>query len=118
MENVIIILVVVILLTVGVRSFVNRSKGKSSCCGGSSKTANTKTKTLDHVIETKTVFVEGMMCDHCSARVEKAIDKIEGASADVNWEKGKVLVSMSVEISDDEIRKAVENAGYTVTEIK
>ena len=65
---------------------------------------------------TKTVMIEGMMCPHCQARVEKALNAIDGVSATVDLEKKSAAVTGDV--SDEVLRQAVTDAGYTVTGIQ
>ena len=65
----------------------------------------------------KTMKIEGMSCGHCSGRVEKALNGIDGVSATVNLEAKTASVSLSKEVSDDVLRKAVEDAGYEVVSI-
>jgi P-type Cu2+ transporter len=63
---------------------------------------------------TKTVKVEGMMCQHCEKHVQKAlmeIDGIENAVAD--HEADKVEITLSKEVAEDDIKKAIEEAEYT-----
>ena len=68
---------------------------------------------------TKTIGIEGMMCSHCEASVKKALEAVEGVvSADVSHEKGNAVVSLSSEVSDDVLRKAVEDKDYKVTGIE
>ena len=67
---------------------------------------------------TKVMKIEGMSCEHCSARVEKALNMIEGVSAKVKLEAKEALVELESEISNDVLRKAVEDAGYEVVEIR
>ncbi len=64
------------------------------------------------------VIIEGMMCTHCSGRVEKVLNEIEGVSATVNLEEKKACVTCDDKVSKEQIKTAIENAGYTVIEIK
>ena len=64
----------------------------------------------------KTMVIEGMMCMHCKAHVEKALNEIEGVTATVDLENK--TASITGDISDDVLIKAVEDAGYTVISIK
>ena len=64
---------------------------------------------------TKTMTIEGMMCKHCAARVEKALNAVEGVTAAVNLEAKTATVTGEAE--DAALRKAVEGAGYTVVSI-
>ncbi|MDE7163770.1 MAG: heavy metal translocating P-type ATPase [Clostridia bacterium] len=66
----------------------------------------------------KLITVEGMCCDHCAARVEKALSAVSGVvSADVKLKKNLAVVRSREEISDEEIKKVIEDAGYKVTDI-
>ncbi len=67
----------------------------------------------------KTMKIKGMMCGHCEARVKKTLDAIEGVSeAVVSHKKGTAIVKLSAEVSDETLKSAVENDGYTVLGIK
>lgn len=67
----------------------------------------------------KLVTIEGMCCDHCAARVEKALSAVNGVvSADVKLKKNLAVIRSRDEVSDEEIRKVVEEAGYKVTGIE
>lgn len=67
----------------------------------------------------KTLFIEGMMCPHCEARVKKALDMIDGvASSEVSHEKGTAVLTLSAEIPDEKLKTAVEEQGYKVTGIE
>lgn len=68
-------------------------------------------------IMTKTMIIDGMACEHCKARVESALNAINGVSASVNLEKKAAEVQISGETSDEELRKAVTDAGYTVVSV-
>ena len=62
--------------------------------------------------------IEGMMCTHCSGRVESALNALAGVTARVDLEKKTATVTAGAEVSDDALRKAVEDAGYKVTCIR
>ena len=66
----------------------------------------------------KTLFIEGMMCQHCVSTVKKALEAVDGvAEADVNLETGKATVTLQNDISDDILKKAVEDQEYRVLSI-
>ena len=65
---------------------------------------------------TKTMKIEGMMCAHCSGRVEKALNDLPGVTATVNLEAG--TASVTGDAPDDVLTKAVTDAGYTVVSIQ
>ena len=66
----------------------------------------------------KILTVEGMMCTHCSGRVESALNALPGVSAHVDLEKKTATVTAAPEVTDAMLRKAVEDAGYKVTKIQ
>ena len=68
---------------------------------------------------TKTVYIEGMMCPHCEARVKKTLEALDSVSeAEVSHEKGTALLTLTGELDDETIRSAVDGQGYKVTGIK
>ena len=67
---------------------------------------------------TKTLTVEGMMCMHCEARVKKALEAIDGVeSAVASHEAGTAVVTLSKDVPDDVLKKAVEDQDYPVKDI-
>ena len=68
---------------------------------------------------TKTILVEGMMCEHCEARVKKALEKIDGVvSAVASHNDGTAVVTLDREVADEVLTSAVEEQDYKVTGIK
>jgi len=66
----------------------------------------------------KTVKIKGMSCGHCSDRVEKALNNIDGVEAKVNLESNSAKLKLSHEVSDETIKKAVDDIGYEVVEVE
>ena len=67
----------------------------------------------------KEMKIEGMMCGHCEARVKKTLESIAGVSeAKVSHEKGTAVITLSEEVPEETLRKAVEDQDYKVLEIK
>lgn len=65
--------------------------------------------------KTVTLNVEGMMCMHCEARVKKALEAIDGVeSAAPDHEKNICTVTLSGDVSEETLKKAVEEQGYKV----
>ncbi len=64
----------------------------------------------------KKLMIEGMMCRHCAARVEQALNALPGVCAAVDL-PGQCAVVRG-EADEDALRRAVESAGYRVTEIR
>ncbi|HEY5589981.1 MAG TPA: cation transporter [Paludibacter sp.] len=66
----------------------------------------------------KTLKIKGMSCGHCSARVEKVLNNIDGVEAKVDLESNSATLKLSHEVSDESIKKAVDDIGYEVVEVK
>ena len=67
----------------------------------------------------KIVSIEGMCCEHCAARVEKALSAVHNVvSCDVKLKKNCAVVRSREPVSDEDMKKVVEDAGYKVTGIE
>lgn len=78
----------------------------------------TQNKKQEEVFMKKIVTIQGMMCGHCVAHVEKALKNLGAEEVTVSLENKTAEVISTQPLNEDEIRKAIENAGYTVTEIQ
>ena len=65
----------------------------------------------------KTMKIEGMMCGHCTGRVEKALNALDGVQAEVSLEDKAAYLTIDGDVSDDTLKKAVEDEGYQVVSI-
>ena len=67
----------------------------------------------------KVMTIEGMMCVHCEARVKKCLEAVSGVEeAVVSHEKGTAEVTIADGVTDDVLKKAVEDQDYKVTGIE
>lgn len=66
----------------------------------------------------KIMKVDGMMCEHCKAHVEKALNSIDGVKAVVDLKKKEVSIVTSKVVADETLMDAVKEAGYKPTSIK
>ena len=67
----------------------------------------------------KKIMIEGMVCGHCEKAVKNALEKIDGVtSAEVSHVSKQAIVTLNKEVSNEELRKAVEAEDYTVTGIE
>nr|WP_325258689.1 heavy metal translocating P-type ATPase [uncultured Oscillibacter sp.] len=67
----------------------------------------------------KTMKIEGMMCGHCEARVKKALEALpEVQTANVSHESGTAVVTLSGSLTDEALKKAVEDQDYKVLGIQ
>ncbi len=103
--------------------FKNRRR-KAVCAGKTCKfsgvedAAGTKNISEDDLMKT-IVNIEGMCCEHCAKRVENALSAVAGAvSVDVKFKKNVAVMRSREELSEDEIKKVVEDAGYKVISVE
>ena len=66
----------------------------------------------------KTLKIEGMMCGHCTGRVEQALNAMDGVSATVSLEGKSAEVTLTKDVSDEALVKTVTDAGYEVVDIQ
>ena len=86
---------------------------------GRDKKIKANNKNKEETTMTKTMKIEGMMCGHCEARVKKVLEALpEVDAAEVSHEAGTAVVTMNAEVSDDVLKKAVEDQDYKVLAIR
>lgn len=80
---------------------------------------NLKNEKKERMEMKKTMKIEGMMCGHCEARVKKCLEALDGVeSASVSHESGTAEVTLVSDVSNDVLKKAVEDQDYQVTGIE
>ncbi len=63
----------------------------------------------------KTIKIEGMMCGHCSGRVQKVLLETDGVlSAEVSHETGTAVVTLAKDVADEVLKNTIEKEGYKV----
>ena len=68
---------------------------------------------------TKTLYVKGMMCGHCEARVKKALEAVDGvASAVADHNNGTAVVTLTKDVSNETLKAAVEAQDYEVAGVE
>ena len=95
----------------------------NALCLNFAKIRNTKQNKQNNQTEEqnmeKTMKIKGMMCKHCEARVKNALEALpEVSEAVVSHKRDTAKVTLSAEITDEALKKAVEDQGYPVIEIK
>ena len=65
----------------------------------------------------KIIEINGMHCEKCKARAEKALNSLEGVSAKVNLAKKIAVVSIKGEVSDETLKNTVTELGFEVVGI-
>ena len=76
----------------------------------------TETKETNEM--TKTISIEGMMCPHCVRHATEALNKLEGVSAVVSLENKNAVCTLTADVSNEVLTKAIVDAGYEVTGIE
>lgn len=66
----------------------------------------------------KTLVIEGMSCGHCASHVERALNSIDGVRATVNLAAKTAEVESARPVDDEQLKKAVQDAGYEVVAIR
>ena len=119
MVNAIVILILILIAIFAIRGTIKHMKGESPCCGGggASEIKEKPSKLERPVIGEKIVQISGMTCEHCVNREMRALNKIDGVSANVSLKGKRAVVSYDREIDVNVLKKAVEDAGYTVESI-
>ena len=116
MGNVIILAILLVMVVLAVNSGRKHFKGSGGCCGGGGEERPHK-KLEEPAIGQRVLSVEGMHCESCQARIEKAIDRLDGVVCKTNLHKKTATVTFSQPVSDDTLKEIVEKLGYRVTDI-
>jgi copper chaperone len=111
--------VLAVIVILALRAAAGHFRGEGGCCGSAAKSVKAETKKLsDAVTAEKILSIGGMHCENCAARVQNALNSIEGVSAEVHLTDKTALVRMSRPVNDGELRAAVARAGYEVLSVK
>ncbi|MBQ4235501.1 MAG: cation transporter [Treponema sp.] len=121
MGTVFIIVILLLAAAFAIKSVVHRIRHGSSCCGERDvpeKKIRPKDKNKSNYSHKYILTVDGMHCSNCARHVENALNSSEGIWASVNLEKKAVSVLSKHELDDNFLRSKINDAGYTVLEIK
>lgn len=119
MVDAVILLLVLIVMIFAVKGSIRHFRGEGPCCGGGSTPAAEVNKKLDRPVIGETVIrIGGMHCEHCRQNVADALNRIDGVSAKVDIKKGQAVVAYDRAVDAAVLKKAVEDAGYTVVSIQ
>ncbi len=102
----------------GIRQMDKDSVEKDSSSEISSTSKKNKANQEERKMN-RTMTIEGMMCGHCTGRVQKALEGISGVESVVmSLENKTAEVSLKEDVADDVLKAAVTEAGYEVTGIR
>lgn len=113
MTDLLIMAIILVAVGIGIKESAKHFRGESGCCGGSSVKPVRK-KLKGKVVRTYTIPIQGMHCENCVNTVTSVINDIDGAAAKVSLRKKTAKVSCDREVNIEEIKKAIQNAGYEV----
>lgn len=112
MENIIILAVFALCIAAAVPVALRHFKGQGGCCGGGNIKA--PKKHLSNVLYRKTFTVKGLHCAQCKARVEEAVNDLNGIMGKVNLKRKTLTVFYNQEVEDQILAAAVARVGYTL----
>lgn len=117
--TIIIVLVLIAIAVISVLSYVK--KLRSGCCGASDekvKRVRVTDRDKSHYPFSAVLTVDGMVCGNCAARVENALNELEGVWASADVEHGTVTVRMKQQLEERLLRDTVNHiGGYTVMKV-
>ena len=117
MENGIIVGIILVMLVFALLRAKKHFAG-GGCCGSGSNTIRSHKELSSPMIGEKKMLVEGMHCANCQARVENAVNRLDGVVCTVNLRKKTATVSYSKEVPDAALKEIVEKLGYKVLEVR
>lgn len=115
MGDYIIIGILLVVVVIAILHTKKHFKG-GGCCGSGSNTIRSRKTLTEPKIGEKTLVIEGMHCENCEARVENALNRLDGVACRVK--RKTATVSFSAPVSDETLKKTVEDMGYKVMEIR
>lgn len=121
MGNVLIIGLLILLVGWAVFKTIQKSKKGGGCCGDHEETLRrlpVQDRNKSHYPYKCTLSVGGMTCENCAVRVENALNAVPDTWAKVDIAEKTASVLSKSEPDENQLRRAVQNAGYVVTEMK
>lgn len=118
MGTAIIVIILLLIVFFALKGSLKHFKGEGGCCGGSPAVKVKKKKLEGTVVAEKVIYIDGMHCENCRNSVEGKLNAVDGAVAKVNLNEKMAVVSMDRMIEDAILKKAVEDAGFTVVDIQ
>lgn len=118
MENLIIVLVLLVVVGGAAWQTARKFRRGGGCCGSHEtvkRTARVRDRNKAHYPYQVTLQIGGMTCENCARRVENALNRLDGAWATVRIGSHSAVVRLKAPPDEAALRRAVRDAGYTVT---
>lgn len=116
MATAIIVVILVLICIFSVKSYLKKLRG--GCCGAGGDGPEKKVKVADrnkaNYPYQSVAVIDGMVCGNCAARVENALNSMEGVWAKVDLSKKQAVILSKAPLEEQTVRSAVRNQGYTV----
>ena len=112
MANYVIMAALAVVILLALRSALKHFRGEGGCCGGGAAPAPSFKAPDADMNESFTIKIGGMKCANCAARVQAAINTIDGVSARVSFSEGTAVVRARSQSQETAVRQAVVKAGY------
>ena len=120
MGTIIIGVILAVIVIFALRSAIHKAKYGGGCCGEREaaekkvKVADKNKKNYPYVYELE---IDGMTCSNCSARVENALNRLDGVWAQADFGTAKAVVRMKQPADEHLLRKTITDAGYVLVEV-
>ena len=108
LTNTIIIIILLFMIVTAIKSTIAHFKGEGACCGGGGTQKLIRPRRLK----------KGMMCDHCAARIQNALNSLEGINAKVNLNKETAVIKSDREMNEARIKEVIADLGYVVASME
>lgn len=117
--TVVLVILIIVVVAIAVKSSIGHFKGEGGCCGGGgSNIIPEEDKQLEgSVIEEKIIKIEGMHCENCVNKVKRAINKLDGASAQVDLKNNQAVVKFDKKVDEELLKNVIENLDFKVVDI-
>lgn len=113
--DVVLIILLLLFLTNGLKHTLLHLHGEGSCCGGSKEKVKSK-RYPGKPIKTLKLSIDGMHCSNCKNRIVASLQKIDGVSCDVNLSKKEVNIKLYHPIDESQIHSTIAKLGYTIVQ--
>lgn len=117
MENIVIIAVLALVISVSICGIVKRIRYGSSCCGTrepADKKILVRDRNRANYPNRYTLSVDGMHCSNCARRIENAFNKTEGRWARADVGRKEVVLFSKLDETENGLSEIVASSGYTM----
>lgn len=116
MGNYLIIVFILLLIVMALSRAKKHFRG--GCCSSGNTIIRESKVLTEPIIGEYTLVVQGMHCQNCAARIENALNRLDGVLCNVHLKKKIAVVSFSREVSADILKSTIEQLGYQVTQVR